>query len=169
MKRKQAIMVWPFAFTITLNAQWTGTTNIYNTNSGNVGIGTSTPINKLQVIGDIYRQVPPCLQQITELPLMAAIPMQLALPTACTAGNRSPSSASPTMSRGSHWNRRASSSAALPSASGVMSFAEALTRSRTRTQAARNRSIARRSTLGRCSHTSLGGDARRYRSNLYCP
>src|ERR1700755_1273421 len=30
-------------------AQWTGTTDIYNTNPGNVGIGTTTPNSNLQI------------------------------------------------------------------------------------------------------------------------
>ncbi|MGY3214533.1 hypothetical protein [Mucilaginibacter sp. HD30] len=32
-------------------AQWTTGTNIYNTNTGNVGIGTASPVNKLDVQG----------------------------------------------------------------------------------------------------------------------
>ncbi|MDP3052819.1 MAG: LamG-like jellyroll fold domain-containing protein [bacterium] len=32
-------------------------TNIYNTNAGNVGIGTANPLSKLQVQGDTYKQV----------------------------------------------------------------------------------------------------------------
>jgi hypothetical protein len=31
-------------------AQWTGTTDIYNTNSGNVGIGTTSPASKLEIV-----------------------------------------------------------------------------------------------------------------------
>src|SRR5947209_8275995 len=31
--------------------QWTGTTDISNTNSGNVGVGTTTPSQKLHVVG----------------------------------------------------------------------------------------------------------------------
>jgi hypothetical protein len=41
------------AFSITCRAQWTnGTPNINNTNSGNVGIGTTTPAYKLDVNGN---------------------------------------------------------------------------------------------------------------------
>lgn len=36
---------------VTSYAQWQSGTNIYNTNSGNVGIGTSNPIYKLEVAG----------------------------------------------------------------------------------------------------------------------
>src|SRR5260370_6998373 len=35
----------------TASAQWTNATNIYNTNSGNVGIGMTSPGEKLDVSG----------------------------------------------------------------------------------------------------------------------
>lgn len=34
-------------------AQWAGSTDIYNTNSGKVGVGTSNPTQKLEVNGNI--------------------------------------------------------------------------------------------------------------------
>lgn len=42
------IAVIAFKFSV---GQWTGTPHIYNTNTGNVGIGTTTPGNPLTVIG----------------------------------------------------------------------------------------------------------------------
>lgn len=48
------ILVSLFINTTNVFAQWsTNGSNIYNTNSGNVGIGTSTPGFKLDVTGSI--------------------------------------------------------------------------------------------------------------------
>jgi hypothetical protein len=44
-----ALILWPQPKIA--QAQWTGTTDIYNTNAGNVGIGTTTPEAKLSVHG----------------------------------------------------------------------------------------------------------------------
>jgi hypothetical protein len=40
-------------FSFELMAQWTSGTNIYNTNTGNVGVGVNTPLEKLHVNGAI--------------------------------------------------------------------------------------------------------------------
>ncbi|MCX6317433.1 MAG: hypothetical protein NTW29_09100 [Bacteroidetes bacterium] len=40
-------------FPVFVQAQWNGTTDIYSTNSGNVGIGTSNPTAKLEVNGGV--------------------------------------------------------------------------------------------------------------------
>ena len=50
MKTLLTAIVAICAFTLTCSAQWTTSgTNIYNSNTGNVGIGTTNPITKLDV------------------------------------------------------------------------------------------------------------------------
>jgi hypothetical protein len=51
MKKLFTTLVAIFAITQFSYAQWQDGTNIYNTNSGNVGIGTTSPVGKLNVYG----------------------------------------------------------------------------------------------------------------------
>src|SRR5439155_1083767 len=56
----RAILGYGFVLTVLFasaqiaQAQWAGTTDISNTNSGNVGIGTTGPSTKLEVAGSIF-------------------------------------------------------------------------------------------------------------------
>src|SRR5688572_33188647 len=47
------LLLLSFSIGSHLNAQWSIGTDIYNTNSGNVGIGLTTPTAKLDVVGSI--------------------------------------------------------------------------------------------------------------------
>lgn len=51
MKNVFILLLLSLAFSFNVQAQWQNGTNIYNTNSGNVGIGTSSPSYKLEVLG----------------------------------------------------------------------------------------------------------------------
>ncbi|OOG76432.1 hypothetical protein [Algoriphagus sp. A40] len=51
LERVFVIFLLSFALSLNVQAQWQNGTNIYNTNSGNVGIGTSSPAYKLDVLG----------------------------------------------------------------------------------------------------------------------
>jgi hypothetical protein len=50
---KRLLTAFSLFITVQSHAQWTGTTDINNTNSGNVGIGTTTPSEKLEVNGNL--------------------------------------------------------------------------------------------------------------------
>ena len=49
--KKFCLLVFSCVITLCLKAQWTNNTDIYNTNTGNVGIGTTSPAYKLDVSG----------------------------------------------------------------------------------------------------------------------
>lgn len=51
LEKLLGFLILSFALSFSAQAQWQNGTNIYNTNSGNVGIGTSSPEYKLDVLG----------------------------------------------------------------------------------------------------------------------
>lgn len=53
LRLMMAIIVLTLAASIRVQAQWTNGTNINNTNTGNVGVGTTSPAQKLDVNGAI--------------------------------------------------------------------------------------------------------------------
>lgn len=55
--KKLQLTFFLLCIAVSTMAQWsTSSTNIYNTNSGNVGIGTISPSEKLDVNGDVVIQ-----------------------------------------------------------------------------------------------------------------
>jgi hypothetical protein len=53
LSRSIYLIVFVFLLSFSVKAQWSNGTNIYNTNSGNVGIGTSNPQELLDVAGQM--------------------------------------------------------------------------------------------------------------------